>query len=339
MSVSEYFDSIQNYPFNKTHFNGRNENCDYMTIYDLLNYAKLPLGKITKKWSLDNIKLPPNIGSNSLVFYADAIRPSTLEPLSVVIKIALTPTFIVEDIENPILIITSKNNISPKLLIEEYHNYRSEYDKKMISIIMTIKVIPFTLFKWINKSQKKIAIVSLIDKVFNLHKLGFVHNDIKFENIGMNSNGEISLYDFDNFTFVTPFECNHTFSSALCVPPPFLMDQFIELGLGNVIIDIFSVIICVLGNILNIENWCFMGLEITKKEKIISEFNSKDIYRSIYYELANHEEVIFCSTKKDSFALALSHFAKLFLRESFVLSPKLLMSKANILLMQLKRAL
>ena len=334
MSVSEYFNLIYNYPYNKTHFNGINKNCDYMTIYDLLDYAKIPLGKITKDWSLSNIRLPPTIGSNSLVFYADAITPSTCEPLGVVIKLALTPNNIVEDIEHPIMIIASKNNISPKLLIEEYYNYGSVYNEKMVSIIVSAKVIPFILFKWINKSQKRIAIVSLIDKVFTLHKNGYVHNDIKYENIGMNLNGEISLYDFDNFTFVTPHECNHTFSSVVCIPPPFLMDQFIKLKLGNIIIDIFSAISCIFGNILNIESWYFMGLEMTKKTKAISDFDSKIIYQAIYHELANRE-----LAKKDSFALALSHFTKLFLQESFILSSKLLMSKANILLMQLKRAL
>ena len=341
MSITEFFESIYNYPINKTHFNGKDPHCDNMTIYDLLNYAKLPLGRIATTWSISNIKLPPTIGANSLVFYADALKPAlkpaSRDALEIVIKIALTPIYIVDDIDNPILIIASKNNISPQLLIEEFHYYKST--TKMISIVVSTKVIPFMLFKWINNSQKKIAIVSLLDKIFKLHRLGYVHNDIKLENIGMDPTGEISLYDFDNFGLVDPTLCDTSFSSSQCLPPVFLIEQFIKLNLGNIIIDIFPAIACILGNIINIESWQFRGLQLTKKEVCIKDFNPKTIYWNIYHELVDHERALFHGDKKDSFSLALSYFIKLFLHDSLTLTTKLFLSKANILLMQLKRAL
>ena len=39
----------------------------------------------------------------------------------------------------------------------------------------------------------------LIEKSIKLHSLGYVHNDIKYENLGLDLDGNIFLFDFDNF--------------------------------------------------------------------------------------------------------------------------------------------
>ena len=121
-----------------------------------------------------------------------------------------------------------------------------------------------------------------------MHSLGFVHNDIKYENLGLDGEGNIYLFDFDNFSELCKISCSKLLSSTVCYPPDILVDASIEIGMGNQIIDLFSICTIILGNIIGINFWAFNNKQLCEKDFQIRNFERKrihvEIQRKIYYK-------------------------------------------------------
>jgi serine/threonine protein kinase len=125
------------------------------------------------------------------------------------------------------------------------------------------------------------SIISLIEKTLKLHSLGYVHNDIKYENLGMNADGTIYLFDFDNFSEINKRSCSLDFSSNVCYPPDILVQASIFIGLGNQIIDLFSICTIILGDIIGIELWAFDNKQFYEKNQQLSNFKRNRIHDTI----------------------------------------------------------
>ena len=61
-----------------------------------------------------------------------------------------------------------------------------------------------------------------------MHSLGYVHNDIKYENLGLDIDGNIYLFDFDNFSEISKTSCSKLLSSTVCYPPDILVEASIS---------------------------------------------------------------------------------------------------------------
>ena len=160
----------------------------------------------------------------------------------------------------------------------------------------------------------KNSIITLIEKTVKLHSLGFVHNDIKYENIGLDSEGNSFLFDFDNFSEITKSSCLKIFSSNVCHPPENLISSSISNGLGNSIIDLFSICSIILGDIIGIHCWHFDNLQLYEKNYQITNFKKNKIHdviqRNIYrnytdlclskfwFSLINFFHLVFQKNKK-----------------------------------------
>ena len=131
----------------------------------------------------------------------------------------------------------------------------------------------------------KNSIVSLIEKTIKLHSLGYVHNDIKYENLGLDADGTIYLFDFDNFSEISKNSCSLDFSSTVCYPPVSLVDAGISIGLGNQIIDLFSICTIILGNIIGLNYWAFDNKQLYEKEFQISYFKRNRIFDTIHKKI------------------------------------------------------
>jgi len=141
-------------------------------------------------------------------------------------------------------------------------------------------------FKWESMDQMKNSIISLIEKTLKLHSLGYVHNDIKYENLGLDEDGTIYLFDFDNFSEISRRTCSMDFSTDVCHPPNILVESSIAIRLGNRIIDLFSICAIILGEIIGINLWCFDHRQLHEKDFQVKNFERCQIHdviqRKIY---------------------------------------------------------
>jgi serine/threonine protein kinase len=127
----------------------------------------------------------------------------------------------------------------------------------------------------------KNSIMTLIEKTIKLHSLGYVHNDIKYENLGLDADGTIYLFDFDNFSEICKKSCSKVLSSVVCHPPDILVEASISNGLGNQIIDLFSICAIILGDIIGIYFWVFNNKQLYEKDFQISNFKRNSIHNAI----------------------------------------------------------
>ena len=61
-------------------------------------------------------------------------------------------------------------------------------------------------------------------------------------------------------------------STSICHPPDILIDSSIKIGLGNSMIDLFSICCVILGNIIEIHSWYFTNAQLYEKKIQISHF-------------------------------------------------------------------
>jgi hypothetical protein len=240
----------------KTNFDGTTESYDNITLLNMYKIVEPKLGEICSKYDITNFELPKISGYNSLVLYANGKSKFAIK-IFIISK---------KDLEkfDTIYKLISDNNISPKI----YSDYNIEYNstKYVAKIIVSERVILFSDFEWETIKQVKNSISSLIEKTIKLHSLGFVHNDIKYENLGLDADGNIYLFDFDNFSEISKTSCSKLLSSTVCYPPDILVDASIEIGMGNQIIDLFSICAIILGNIIGLNFWAFDNKQLREKE-------------------------------------------------------------------------
>ncbi len=256
----------------ETNIDGSSNSYDDLTLLDLYNIAEPKLGELCSKYNITNFELPKISGNNSLVIYADSKNHKFAIKINVNYKKNLGT---IDTIYKHV----SDNLISPKIFYDDNIEYNSE--KYVVKITVTERLILFSDFKWESIEQIKNSIVSLIEKTLKLHSLGYVHNDIKYENLGLDADGTIYLFDFDNFSEISRSSCSLDFSSSVCYPPVCLVDASIAIGLGNKIIDLFSICSIILGNIIGLNFWAFDDKQLCEKDFQISYFEIKRIHDSI----------------------------------------------------------
>jgi serine/threonine protein kinase len=271
----------------KTNIDGSKRSYGNINLLDLYNIAEPKIAEICSKYNIMNFELPKISGYNSLVIYADNKQSKFAIKIFVISK---------NDIENfdTIYKHVSENLISPKIYYDENIEYNSK--KYVVKITVTDRLILFSEFKWESLDKMKNSIMTLIEKTVKLHSLGYVHNDIKYENLGMDADGTIYLFDFDNFSEVCKTSCSKVLSSAVCHPPDILVEASISNGLGNKIIDLFSICAIILGNIIGIDFWAFNNKQLYEKDFQIRSFERNSIHDSIerkIYEKFND----FCLSK------------------------------------------
>jgi hypothetical protein len=269
-NISELISKIN---LNKTNIDGSRNSFDYLTIHNVYKIAEPKIKEICLEYNMTNFSLPKVSGYNSLVIYTDSIIED--KKYKYAIKICI---FEKNDIEilNTIHKLVSENNISPKL----YYDYIIDYNSKnfIIKINVSDRIILLSDFEWKTLNQIKNSIITLIEKTLKLHSFGFVHNDIKYENIGVDAEGNTFLFDFDNFSKITKSSCVKTLSTNICLPPNILIDTSIKIGLGNSIIDLFSICCIILGDIIRINSWHFDNLQLNEKNYQITNFNRHKIH-------------------------------------------------------------
>ena len=256
----------------KTNFDGSAEYYDNITLLDIYNIAEPKLRELCLKYNITNFELPKISGNNSLVIYADNKQSKFAIKISVICK---------NDIEkfDTIYKHVSENLISPKIYYDENIEYNST--KYMVKITVTDRLILFSEFKWESLDKMKNSIISLIEKTLKLHSLGYVHNDIKYENLGLDGAGTIYLFDFDNFSEISKRYCSLEYSSTVCYPPDIIVDASITIGLGNQIIDLFSICAIILGDIIGINFWAFNNKQLREKNIQVTNFKRNRIHDSI----------------------------------------------------------
>jgi len=265
-------DIISKYDLDKTNLDG-DGSLDNLTIYDVYKIAEPLIKELCQEYNLANFSLPKVGGFNSIVIYADGIVEDKINKYAIKIYIFEKNEL---EILNTMQKIVSDNNISPKL----YNDYIIDYYSKnfIIKIIVSERVILLSEFEWISINQIKNTIITLIEKTVKLHSLGFVHNDIKCENIGVDIEGNAFLFDFDNFSKITKSSCLKIHSTSVCHPPNILINSSIKIGLGNSMIDLFSVCCVILGSILGIYSWHFTNLQLSEKDFQIKHFKRYKIH-------------------------------------------------------------
>jgi len=271
----------------KTNIDGSKRSYGNINLLDLYNIAEPKIAEICSKYYIMNFELPKISGYNSLVIYADNKQSKFAIKIFVISK---------NDIENfdTIYKHVSENLISPKIYYDENIEYNSK--KYVVKITVTDRLILFSEFKWESLYKMKNSIMTLIEKTIKLHSLGYVHNDIKYENLGMDADGTIYLFDFDNFSEICKTSCSKVLSSVVCHPPDILVKASISNGLGNKIIDLFSICAIILGNIIGIDFWAFNNKQLYEKDFQIRSFERNSIHYSIerkIYEKFND----FCLSK------------------------------------------
>jgi len=273
--------------FIKTNIDGLTYFCDYLTLTDLYNISEAKIEEICLQYNLTNFELPKISGYNSLVIYADNNQFKFAIKIFIISKNDI-PKF------DKIYKHISDNNISPKIYYDENIYYNSK--KFIVKIIVSDRLILFSEFKWDSLNKMKNSIISFIEKTLKLHSLGYVHNDIKYENLGLDEDGNMYLFDFDNFSEISTTSCVKTLSSYVCHPPDILVQASISIGLGNQIIDLFSICAIILGDIIGIHFWAFDNKQLREKDLQIRSFERVRIHDSIerkIYEKFND----FCLSK------------------------------------------
>jgi serine/threonine protein kinase len=256
----------------KTNFDGTSVSYNYITLFDIYKIAEHKLEEICEKYKIINFELPKISGSNSLVIYANNINHKFAIKIFVICRSDL-------DKFDTIYKYISDNNISPKIYSD--YNIETISKKFFVKIIVSERVILFSDFNWESLKQMKNSIISFIEKTVKLHSLGFVHNDIKYENLGLDADGNIYLFDFDNFSKIKKSSCSKLLSSTVCHPPDILVDASISIGLGNQIIDYFSICAIILGDIIGIYFWHFDNKQLYEKDFQVRNFEKKKIHDSI----------------------------------------------------------
>jgi len=271
----------------KTNIDGSSKSYGNLNLLNLYNIAEPKIAEICSKYNIMNFELPKISGYNSLVIYADNNQSKFAIKIFVISK---------NDIENfdTIYKLISDNLIIPKIYYDENIHYNSK--KYIVKITVTERLILLSEFKWESLDKMKNSIMTLIEKTVKLHSLGYVHNDIKYENLGLDRDGTIYLFDFDNFSEVCKTSCSKVLSSTVCYPPDILVDASITIGLGNQIIDLFSICAIILGEIIGIHFWAFNNKQLYEKDFQIRSFERVRIHDSIerkIYEKFND----FCLSK------------------------------------------
>lgn len=256
----------------KTNIDGSCDFFDYLTLQDLYNIAEPKIEELCSKYNLTNFELPKINGYNSLVFYAKN------NAFKFAIKIYICHKKYLEII-NTIYKHVSHHDISPKIFCDENIEYNSK--KYVVKITMSERLILFIDFEWKSLAQVKNSIISLIEKTLKLHSLGYVHNDIKYENLGLDNDGTIYLFDYDNFSEISRLTCSMDFSTAVCHPPDILVESSIAIRLGNQIIDLFSVCAIILGEIIGLNFWRFDNEQLREKDIQIRNFKRNRIHDAI----------------------------------------------------------
>jgi serine/threonine protein kinase len=256
----------------KTNIDGSKKSYGNLTLLDLYNIAEPKIAEICSKYNITNFELPKISGYNSLVIYADNKQSKYAIKIFVISK---------NDIEDFDIIykFISDNNISPKIYYDE--NIEINSKKYIVKITVTDRLILLSEFKWESLDKMKNSIMTLIEKTLKLHSLGYVHNDIKYENLGLDADGTIYLFDFDNFSEICKTSCSKALSSVVCYPPDILVEASITIGLGNQIIDLFSICAIILGDIIGIYFWAFDNKQLYEKDFQISNFKRNSIHNVI----------------------------------------------------------
>ena len=264
---------VSKFDLKKTNIDGSNFSFDNLTLHDIYKIAEPKLEEICLGYNMTNFSLPIISGYNSLVLYTDSIIEDKIYKYAIKIYI-----FEKNDIEilNTIHKLISDNSISPKI----YFNYIVDYNSPnfIVKINVSERVIPYSDFEWKSVNQIKNTIITLIEKTLKLHSLGFVHNDIKYENLGVDADGNTFLFDFDNFSKITKSSCSTKHSTSICHPPDILIESSIKIGLGNSMIDLFSICCVILGNIIGIQSWYFTNLQLYEKKFQIIHFKRHKIH-------------------------------------------------------------
>lgn len=263
--------------FINTNFDGSLESYNNITLLDIYKIAEPKIEDICESYNIIKFELPKISGNNSLVIYADNLQSKFAIKIFVICK---------NDIEKfkTIYKYISDNNIAPKIYSD--YNIETISKKFIVKIIVSERVILFSDFKWESLKQMKNSIFSLIEKTLKLHSLGFVHNDIKYENLGLDQDGNIYLFDFDNFSKIKK-SCSKILSSDVCHPPDILIDASIEIGLGNQIIDLFSICAIILGDIIGIHMWHFDNKQLYEKNIQVKNFKRNLIHNAIQRKIKN----------------------------------------------------
>jgi serine/threonine protein kinase len=264
--------------FIKTNIDGLTYFCDFLNLTDLYNIVETKIEEIYLQYNLTNFELPKINGYNSLVIYADNNKSKFAIKIFIISK---------KDIQkfDKIYKHISDNNISPKIYYNENTYYNSK--KNIVKIIVSDRLILFSEFKWDSLNKMKNSILSFIEKTLKLHSLGYVHNDIKYENLGLDEDGNMYLFDFDNFSEISKSSCSKLLSSSVCYPPDILVQASISIGLGNQIIDLFSICAIILGDIIGINFWAFNNKQLCEKDFQIRNFERKRIHDEIQKKIYN----------------------------------------------------
>lgn len=266
-------DIISKIDLKKTNIDGSRNSFDNLTIHDIYKIAETKIKEMCLEYNMTNFSLPKISGYNSLVIYADSAVENKIYKYAIKIHI-----FEKNDIEilNTIHKLVSENNISPKL----YYDYIIDYNSKnfIVKINVSERVMLLYNFDWTSINQIKNTIITLIEKTVKLHSFGFVHNDIKYDNIGIDTEGNTFLFDFDNFSKITKSSCLKINSTSVCHPPDILINFSIKIGLGNSIIDLFSICCVILGNIIEINSWQFTNTQLYEKDFQIKHFKRNKIH-------------------------------------------------------------
>jgi len=247
----------------KSNLDGSRESFDNLNLHDVYKLAEPKIEEMCSQYNITNFSLPTTMGYNSLVIFADCQTYKLAIKICVIFKSEFE-TF------DSIYKLVSDNEISPKI----FYDYTIDYGSKnfVVKINVSERIIPFSDFEWTSVEQMKKSIVTLIEKTTKLHSLGFVHNDIKYENLGLDSEGNIYLFDFDNFSEITRKSCSKKYSSSVCHPPDNLISASISHCLGNQIIDLFSICIIILGDIIGINYWQFDNEQLNEKRYQVTHF-------------------------------------------------------------------
>jgi hypothetical protein len=293
----------------KSNLNGTKASFDNLTIHNVFDLSESKLTEISTKFSLSNFSLPQTMGYNSLVLYAES--SSEEQNYRVAIKILVIEKNSVDTLDS-IHKMVSDNGISPKIFFDCNIDFNSR--NYVIKLIMSERVIPFDDFEWTSIIQMKKSILTLIDKTLLLHSMDYVHSDLKYENMGLNDEGEIYIFDYDNFTEISNSSCSKIYSSSVCHPPDNLISSSISHGLGNRIIDLFSIVTIILGDIIDINCWHFDNEQLSEKrfqithfkrcnthkmiQKIIDRKFSESCSTPFWYSLINFAHIVFQKNNK-----------------------------------------
>ncbi len=269
-------DIINKIDTNKSNLDGSSEVFDNLTIHDIYDIAEPKIKEMFLEYNFNNFSLPKINGYNSLVIYADSIIENKLFKYAIKIQVYNKNDIQTLDTIHKLIL---ENNISPKI----YYNYNIDYNSNNFIVRITVseRLILFSDFEWISLNQVKNSIITLIEKTTKLHSLGYVHNDIKYENLGLDLDGNIFLFDFDNFSKISKSSCVKIYSSSVCHPPNILINFSISNGLGNCIIDLFSICIIILGDIVRINSWHFDNAQLYEKDFQIKYFKRHKMHEMI----------------------------------------------------------